>query len=214
MVGDVDLGALNANHALLRACWEALLPLETLRDMPAVITGLVAVDKATVDWSVYPPGIATLGLGPVAVSGLQHGKLKLGKCIGVDFTGEGPPPAHGYYSRGYVKCVEGEGLEGTPEAGRHSRQSKHRSSQSKHRPSQSKHRPSQLKHRPSQTKHRPSQSTTAPANQKQQNTVPANQSTAPANQSTRAPSQPIETPPQPIKAPYFPPIIESRNVAR
>jgi len=113
--GDVDLGALNANHALLRACWEALLPLETLRDMPAVITGLVTVDKATVDWSVYPPGIATLGLGPVAVSGLQHGKLKLGKCIGVDFTGEGPPPAHGYYSRGYVKCVEGEGLEGTPE---------------------------------------------------------------------------------------------------
>ena len=149
MVGDVDLGALNANHALLRACWEALLPLETLRDMPAVITGLVTVDKATVDWSVYPPGIATLGLGPVAVSGLQHGKLKLGKCIGVDFTGEGPPPAHGYYSRGYVKCVEGEGLEGTPEAGRHSRQSKHRPSQSKHQ-------------------------STIPANR---NTTPANQST-------------------------------------
>lgn len=111
---DVDLDALNANHALLRACWEALLPMESFGDVPAAVRGVGPADKAIVDWSAYPPGLATLGLGPVPVSGLKEGKMKLGTFFGVDFTAEGPPPADGYYSRGEVKGVEGEGLEEPP----------------------------------------------------------------------------------------------------
>jgi hypothetical protein len=100
---------------LYRYSWEALLPMESFGDVPAVIKGIGPADKAMVEWSAYPPGLATLGLGPVPVSGLKDGKMKLGKFFGVDFTAEGPPPADGYYSRGEVKGVEGESLEDPPE---------------------------------------------------------------------------------------------------
>lgn len=104
---NLDLDVLNANHALLHACWEALLPMQSFGDIPGVLRS----PKAMVDWSVYPPGIATLGLGPVPVSGLKDGKLKLGKFFGIDFTAEGPPPGDGYYSRGEMTGVNGDGLE-------------------------------------------------------------------------------------------------------
>jgi hypothetical protein len=43
-------------------------------------------DKAEVDFAVYPPGLATLGLGPILAEHLQGGKLKLGAFFGLDFT--------------------------------------------------------------------------------------------------------------------------------
>ena len=106
---DVDLAVLNTNNRLLQACWEVLLPMKSFEHIPNAIRGIGPGDTPMVDFSAYPPGLATLGLGPVPVATLAEGKLKLGNFFGLDFTEEGPPPADGFYSRGVLTGINNGG---------------------------------------------------------------------------------------------------------
>ena len=102
---DVDVDALNANHAVLRACWSAVFRSKDAgKRVPALVLGLATHDKTHVDWSCVPPGIATLGLGPVRKERLRGGKVLFGARAGLDFTGA-PDSAYGYASRGELSAA-------------------------------------------------------------------------------------------------------------
>ena len=83
--------------------------MKSFEHIPNAIRGIGPGDKPMVDFSAYPPGLATLGLGPVPVATLAEGKLKLGNFFGLDFTEEGPPPADGFYSRGVLTGINNGG---------------------------------------------------------------------------------------------------------
>ena len=102
---DADVDALNANHAVLRACWSAVFRSKDAgKRVPALVLGLATHDKTHVDWSCVPPGIATLGLGPVRKERLRGGKVLFGARAGLDFTGA-PDSAYGYASRGELSAA-------------------------------------------------------------------------------------------------------------
>lgn len=104
-VEDVDVDAINANHAVLRACWSAVFRSgDAGKRVPALVLGRATHDRAHVDWSNYPPGLATLGLGPVPKERLRAGKVLFGARAGLDFTGA-PEPADGYVSRGELSAA-------------------------------------------------------------------------------------------------------------
>lgn len=64
---DVDLDALNANHEVLRLCWRAVSRCGDVRKaVPDLLrVGVAPGDRAVCDVIACPPGMATLGLGPV-----------------------------------------------------------------------------------------------------------------------------------------------------
>lgn len=65
---DIDLEALNRNQALLATAWRTLAPLDGWGDIPNALRG---IDQALrVHYRRTPPGLATLGVGPIKMSQL------------------------------------------------------------------------------------------------------------------------------------------------
>lgn len=106
-VDDVDVDVLNANHACLRLCWKNLLTRsDALSAVPPAIVGVGPTDRAKLDWTRCPPGVATLGLGPVPADFVDSaGVVRLGEHYGFDMTTEGPKPADGYWHQGELRGV-------------------------------------------------------------------------------------------------------------
>ena len=107
-VDDVDVDVLNANHAVLRLCWNNLLTRSDAFDaIPPAIVGVGPTDRAKLDWTRCPPGVATLGLGPVPSDAVDaSGVCRLGEHgLGFDMSTEGPKPADGYWHQGELRRV-------------------------------------------------------------------------------------------------------------
>ena len=104
-VEDVDLDVLNANHACLRVAWKNLLTKMDASGVPAAIVGVGPTDRCKLDWTRCPPGVATLGMGPIPADAIVDGKLKLGHFYGFDMTTEGPTPSDGYWCQGDMRGV-------------------------------------------------------------------------------------------------------------
>ncbi len=109
-VDDVDVDVLNANHAALRLCWKNLLTRsDACSAVPPAIVGVGPTDRAKLDWTRCPPGVATLGLGPVPADAFDaSGVCRLGEHHAFDMATEGPKPADGYWHRGELRGVADE----------------------------------------------------------------------------------------------------------
>ena len=94
VVSDVDLRALNDNHSLLRWAWAAMSYVTCEKEfqytIPDVVEGRVVGERNVVEWSLLPPGMSTLGFGPVATSYVRNARLKFGAYVGIDFSRSGP----------------------------------------------------------------------------------------------------------------------------